>query len=145
MNAAGYVWLDNHVGNFAFVPVTGADAWQVAIFDPGGLVKIREDAGVSAREVQRRHDFPVSESEFADLRPDWRNQVYREEFLEAYGDALQLPEGLTSAEQIPFNADTFLFYPRSRQLGLTDDPAELRGLYQALRRGALDAPRLQAE
>lgn len=98
LNRRGLVWLDNHPGNFSFVPAAeGGGHLQVVIVDPGGIVRVRTPE--LAREIQRmvNGDFRTNYPNYPALEnlPGAREGVRRAEVLERVSDELITPEGIS--------------------------------------------------
>jgi hypothetical protein len=158
VNAKGFVWLDNHPGNYGFRPRGpadgGADEWQVVIFDPGGIVKVVDEAGNPAdvaRRFQTRLENPSAVTgqrlQNAKAARDGKvlnmwNAVAREEVLDEFGKHVDLSRlGIDSPAQIPFRADGMVFYPNVRALSKIDGTgAALDDAYKALRAQKVDPP-----
>ncbi len=148
LNAKGFVWLDNHPGNYGFKPRGGPDEWQVVIFDPGGIVKVADEAGNPAdvaRRFQTRLENPVPEvgrrlenaraAREGKVQNMW-NAVAREQVLDDFGRHIDLSRlDIDDPAKIPFRADGMVFYPNVRALSRIDDPAALEDAYKALRAG----------
>jgi hypothetical protein len=150
-NAKGYVWLDNHPGNYGFKPRDpanlAADEWQVVIIDPGGIVKVVDDAGDAAgiaRRMQTRLENPNPDIErylrnarasgAGAMQNTW-SEAAKVDLLDEYGKHIDLSQlGIDTPRHIGFRTDGMVFYPNVRALSkIEGDPSALESAYQALR------------
>lgn len=98
LNRRGFVWLDNHPGNFSFVPAAeGGGRLQVVIIDPGGIVRVRNPE--LARRIQQmaNGDFRTHYPDYPALEghPEWRADIRKTEILDGFSDDIITPEGIS--------------------------------------------------
>ncbi|MEH6728231.1 MAG: hypothetical protein V7703_18940, partial [Hyphomicrobiales bacterium] len=116
LNRQGLVWLDNKWDNFSFVPLNdGSGRVQVVVMDPGGIVPVRANAGLSeglsaadiARQIQLRvnGDFATQIPDLARVgTPKFRTQLRKEAVTNEFGDMFDYQAiGISGREQMPFN------------------------------------------
>lgn len=111
MNRQGLAWLDNKWDNFAFVPSPlGGGRVQIVIMDPGGIVLLKKNGGLSAAEMARQVQLKIN-GDYATQHPRYshirggkeRNAIRRDgvlDFSEHFDFAAM---GITGKEQIMFN------------------------------------------